>query len=183
MSKDKYKHAMERIRDMEAGLEMEAWTDEQGGFWTTDSEPTNWSLDAFNDPNRIRTKPTPSKVPFGPEDITSDMWFAVNATHHKWLKASSLYSDGIALPIHAFVNYQQLREQFVYRRDGWEMNRTEKCEKPSPPPPKREPRRVFVNYYIGAEQIGVMHLSKEGAEAEANDEACEVAVEFVEVVK
>lgn len=48
---------------------------------------------------------------------------------------------------------------------------------------KREPRRVFVNYYIGAEQIGVMHLSKEGAEAEANDEACEVAVEFVEVAK
>lgn len=48
---------------------------------------------------------------------------------------------------------------------------------------KREPRRVFVNYYIGAEQIGVMHLSKEGAEAEANDEACEVAVEFVEVIK
>ena len=52
---------------------------------------------------------------------------------------------------------------------------------------KREPRRVFVNYYtpwyIDSEQIGVMHLSKEGAEAEANDEACEVAVEFVEVVK
>lgn len=48
---------------------------------------------------------------------------------------------------------------------------------------KREPRRVWVNYYIGAEQIGVMHLSKEGAEAEATDEACEAAVEFVEVIK
>lgn len=48
---------------------------------------------------------------------------------------------------------------------------------------KREPRRVWVNYYAGAEQVGVMHLSKEGAEAEATDEACESAVEFVEVIR
>lgn len=48
---------------------------------------------------------------------------------------------------------------------------------------KREPRRVWVNYYDSAEKICVLHLSKEGAEAEVNDEASETAVEFVEVLR
>lgn len=180
MSKDKYKHAMERLSDMAEGKEIE-WND--CGLWTRDPEPWLQTVEHLNSPQLIRTKPTPSKVPFGPEDIKAGMWFKLRS----WAPGCrrlviTVYNHGIHLgdDISTTITWDALLKDYSYSFDAitWHP-----CEKPSQPPPKREPRRVWVNYYIGAEQIGVMHLSKEGAEAEANDEADEVAVEFVEVVK
>ena len=176
----KYKHAMERLRDLEDGKEIE-WND--CGEWKKDSEPWLQSVDHMNSPNLIRTKETTTKLPFGPEDITSNMWFRLRS----WVPPArrlvvAVYRHGITLgdDINTTILWDGLLKDYSYSTDAitWHP-----CEKPSTTQPKREPRRVFVNYYIGAEQIGVMHLSKEGAEAEATDEACESAVEFVEVIK
>jgi len=55
-------------------------------------------------------------------------------------------------------------------------------EKPSPPPPKREPRRVWANIYKCGTRTH--HLSERGAVEDAKLlHSGEVAVEFVEVVK
>lgn len=62
MSKDKYKHAMEVIGAIEAGKQIQAWTEFTGGYWADDSEPFRWSLQSLNDPNQIRIKREPRRV-------------------------------------------------------------------------------------------------------------------------
>lgn len=182
MSKDKYKHAMEIIENWERveigfGYPERSWNEAK-------QSPDSFTLSQLNDRALFRIKPTPSKVPLGPEDIKPGMVFRQEGWQCGFLAPVAVLSNAVCFRCgqgESFtVYYEDLRRSYMFSLDGihWLP-----CDKNDSPPPKREPRRVWVNYYIGAEQIGVMHLSKEGAEAEVNDEACEVAVEFVEVLK
>lgn len=56
-------------------------------------------------------------------------------------------------------------------------------EKPSPPPPKREPRRVFVNFNKDGIPENVYREKINAQGCQDPDWCSEAAVEFVEVVK
>lgn len=95
MSKAKYKHAMERLSDMAEGKEIE-WND--CGEWKKDSEPWLQSVDHMNSPNLIRTKETPTKLPFGPEDIRPGMVFqVVGISGVSWRPPVSTYLASTAI--------------------------------------------------------------------------------------
>lgn len=182
MTKDKYKHAMEIIDAIEAGKGIEYSNQNPPPRWLPDSNPDQWSLENLNDPTKVRIKPTPSKVPFGPGDITGDMWFRFR-NDLEWHRVSAFGHSQVRLSNGAKLSYSDLAASLTYRRDGWPMERDEKCEKPSEPPPKREPRRVWVN--ISKEKPHqFLHLTPEEAKACAHPDWCsEAAVEFVEVLR
>lgn len=178
----KYKHAMEILSAASEGKPLQ-WSDD-GEVWCDNPHLGSVEADQLNDPDTIRIKPTPSKVPFGPADIKAGMWFRLRSWAPNCMRlVDAVYNHGIHLgdDINATITWDTLMKDYSYSVDAITWHPCEKAEKPSQPPPK--PRRVWVNYYAGAEQVGVMHLSKEGAEAEATDEACESAVEFVEVIR
>lgn len=180
MTKDKYKHAMERLSDMAEGKEIE-WNG--CGLWTRDPEPWLQTVEHLNSPQLIRTKPTPSKVPFGPEDIKAGMWFKLRS----WAPGCrrlviAVYNHGIHLgdDINTTITWDALLKDYSYSFDAitWHP-----CEKPSPPPPKREPRRVFVNFNKDGIPENVYREKINAQGCQDPDWCSESAVEFVEVIK
>ena len=180
MSKAKYKHAMERLSDMAEGKEIE-WND--CGEWKKDSEPWLQSVDHMNSPNLIRTKETPTKLPFGPEDIRPGMVFqVVGISGVSWRPPECVENGGVLL-FGSWHGWESLMQNFQWSTDAITWHPCEKAGKPSTPPPKREPRRVWVNYATNGE-IGNVWVKSISAKASAHDSWCsESAVEFVEVIK
>ena len=183
MSKDKYKHAMERLADMAEGKEIE-WND--CGLWKKDSEPWLQSVDHMNSPNLIRTKETPAKIPFGPEDIRPGMVFNTIpvAPNVGFTVPARVGLDGILFVRNNrgadVIQWEHLQKFWAWSTDGTTWH---PCEKPSPTPPKREPRRVWVNMDRSGEPGNVWNSIEEAKRRKDESWCSESAVEFVEVIK
>lgn len=124
-----YEHLNSILAAIEAGKEVEArqnnkstWRKPRPGEHLEDS------IGTLNSPNLWRIKPVPRKVPFGPEDIKSDMWIMLKGTEI-WCKISSFDELGVELSSGAELAYHKLSIAATYRLDSWPMDKTEKCEK------------------------------------------------------
>lgn len=179
MTKDKYKHAMEMLSAINSEQETE-WR-KMSGEWLPDKEPQNTCLDILNDPKRYRVKETPSKVPFGPEDIKPGMVFRCEFNDAVWMRPMRVSASGI----HWDYSLRLPFEELASKHWQWSLDAItwHPCEKPSPPPPKREPRRVWVCYdhdKLPASVHDSVHMAKDQGSAIWCSES---AVEFVEVVR
>lgn len=121
----KYKHAMEIIENWERveigfGYPERSWNEAK-------QSPDSFTLSQLNDRALFRLKPTPRKVPFGPEDIRSDMWFR----HKQWdpcVRHRAIYCRDKEVKMRdVMVSYETLQKEFVFRMDG--CSKELPCEK------------------------------------------------------
>ena len=114
----KYDYAIERLKDLNEGKEME-FMNGSTREWALDRSPELSRLNMMNDPTRYRTKPAPRKVPWGLEDIRSDMWFKnpndcseYEGFKIDWCNHVNVRIDGRTM------SYEDLQKDYVYRVDG-----------------------------------------------------------------
>ena len=181
MSKAKYKHAMEMLSAINAGHQTE-WK-RMTGEWLPDNEPPNTCLDILNDPKRYRVKETPTKLPFGPEDIRPGMVFQVVGISGVSWRPPELVENGGVLLFGSWHGWESLMQNFQWSTDAITWHPCEKAGKPSTPPPKREPRRVFVNFDKEDRPTQAWASGEEAKRRSHFDWCSESAVEFVEVIK
>ena len=183
MSKDKYKHAMEIIENWDRveigfGYPERSWNEAK-------QSPDSFALSQLNDRALFRIKETPSKVPFGPEDITHDMLFRRKEWTCGWRLCTAVGPAGVSLAMNppCTTTWEELQSEWLWSINGKTWHPCEKAEKPSPPPPKREPRRVFVNYDKDSLPTNAWSNHSEAVSRSHPDWCSEFAVEFVEVLK
>lgn len=115
----KYDYAIERLKDMNQGKEMEFYCPD--GRWRTDEQPELTRIEKLNSPIGYRTKPTPRKVPWGPEDVKPGMVFK----HQSWPTGWSAPVSVTSLMVHwapvtrvKSLTYNELKLEWLYSLDG-----------------------------------------------------------------